>query len=153
MISACAGEQDRPLQRVDGLADRAPDHAGGSFPVTWRKAKQRQAGLRLTAEAACLAVRSLGRLEVSPQTMELTLLVDRLPRRRPVHRLLAALAGEPRLFESVLPIALELHDPRPMREAAAGEGDHLRLAVAPAGERARPLLRAARARTPPRTSQ
>ena len=72
--------------------------------------------------------------------MQLALLVERLPRRRPVHRLLAALPGQLRLGKRVAPLAVELHDPRAMREAAARERDQLRLSVAPAGQRVGPLL-------------
>ena len=81
---------------------------------------------------------------VALQAVELSLLVERLPGRRPVHRLLAAFAGQARLLERVAPRAVELHDPGAMREAPAGEGDHLRLLVAPAGEGIRPFVRAPR---------
>src|SRR5439155_9746894 len=78
------------------------------------------------------------------QAMELTLLVERLSRRRPVHRLLATLARPPRLCHRVRPRTVELHDSGAVREAAAGERDQLRLLLAPPRQGVRPLASAAR---------
>src|SRR6266540_2291279 len=84
-----------------------------------------------------------GRSEVPLEAKELPLLVERLAGRRPVHRLLAAVARQPRLFERVLPGAVQLLDARAMCETSAREGHHLRLLVAPASESVGPLASAA----------
>ena len=55
----------------------------------------------------------------------------------------AALAGPARLVERLGPRTAQLHDLGTMDEAAAGERDQVRLALAPARERGGPLLRAA----------
>jgi hypothetical protein len=50
----------------------------------------------------------------------------------------------PCLLDRVRPRALELHDLGPVHVAAPAERDHVRLALAPVGQRRRPLLRAPR---------
>ena len=112
--------------------------------IALSKPQQREAGLRFAPVPARVAVRGLGGFEVALQAMELPLLVERLPCCRAVHRLLAALARELRLRERVAPLAVELHDSRAMCEAAAAEGDQLRLLLAPTGQGVGPLVGATR---------
>ena len=138
------GKENRPLQGLGRLGERAAERAGGGFRIPLCHPQEREARLRLAAVAACIAVRTLGRRVVAAKAVKLGLLVIRLPCRRPIHRLLASLAGEHRFVERVRPGAVQLLDPCAVGEAAPGERHQLGLGVAPAGERFRPLLRAPR---------
>ena len=90
-----------------------------------REPKLREAGLRLPAEPARLAVRLLGRVELAAQPQELGLaVVARCPPRGSCVSI-EPLARAPRLLERVRPRAAELQDLRAMDEAAAGEGDEI----------------------------
>ena len=72
--------------------------------------------------------------------MHLALQVQRLAGVHRAHRPLAPLARPVRLGQGVPPRAVDLHDLGAMGEAAAAEGHHLGLPLAPARERVGPLL-------------
>ena len=61
---------------------------------------------------------AFGGREVAAQAQELALLVRRLRHRRAVRHRGEAPPCPPRFLERRLPVALELHDLRPVREAA-----------------------------------
>jgi hypothetical protein len=103
--------------------------------------QQREARLRLATELTRFLVRRLGRVRVSLQSVELSLLVERLSGRRSVHRLLTALTSQPRLFQRIAPRPVQLFDSGAMGETPAGEGHHLGLILAPAGQCVRPFTR------------
>ena len=75
--------------------------------------------------------------------MDFALPVTGLTGRRRVLRPGAALLCPPRLLQGLEPGAVQLHDLGAVDEAATGEGNQVGLALAPARERGRPLLRAA----------
>ena len=75
------GQQRRPLERLRRLAYRAADRGGCGAAVALGQAQQRQARLRLEATPARLPVGVLRGVELSPQTMDLTLSVVRLAAR------------------------------------------------------------------------
>ena len=137
-------EGEPPAAGARRLGERAAERAGGGLRFPLCHPQERQARLRLTAVAARIAVRALGRRVVAAKAVKLGLLVVRLPCRGPVHRLLASLARKHRFLERVRPRPVQLLDPRAVSETAAGEGDQLRLRFTPARERLGPLLRAAR---------
>jgi len=76
--------------------------------------------------------------------MDLPPLVAGLARCHWILCLEAALGGPPRLLNRLRPGAVQLHDLGAMHQAAAGEGDQVGLALAPAGKSDSPLLGAAK---------
>ena len=101
--------------------------------------KLREAGLRLPAQIARLAVRLLRFLEPAEQPEHLALTVVREPRHHAQR--IEARARESCCFERVIPGAVELQELGAMDEAAAREGDEIRLPRCPGGQRSRLLPR------------
>ena len=92
---------------------------------------------------ACLAVGNLGLVELPLEAMDLALPVRSMPESPLVQYSLRELLGDPpRFLERVTPGAGERHDLGPMHEAEALVRDHVRLLLAPARQRLRPLARA-----------
>ena len=102
--------------------------------------KLREAGLRLPAQSARLAVGVLRFLEPTEQPEHVALTVVREPRHHAQR--IEARARESCRFECVVPGAVELQELGAMDEAAAREGDEIRLPHCPRGQRSRPLPRA-----------
>src|SRR5918996_1191670 len=137
------GQEVRAPQRLCLLAQCAPNRGCGRGAPALGESEERHARLRLPAEPARLSVRVLRLLELASQTMDLSLAVEGLGGRGPVETLREAFPGAACLLERVPPVPVELHDLRPVHEAAAGEGDEIRLLLAPAGQDRGPLLRPA----------
>ena len=100
--------------------------------------------MRLAAAVARGAVGGLRGGVLPPEAMQLALQVVRLRGRRRVVRQRGALPRAPRLVQRVAPRAVQLHELRAVQAARAGEAHHVRLLLAPAGQRRGPLLRAPR---------
>ena len=136
------GEQARPLERQRRRRLRPADRRHRRLGASLREAQLGESRLRLPAEPARLPVRLLGGGEVALQPEELALAIAGEACRR-IPCLHEAVARSTRLFERIRPRAVQLQDLGPVHEAAAGEGDHLRLLRPPVRERSRPLARAA----------
>ena len=134
------GQESRPVERRRRGRLGASDRRDGCVGAALRQSQLSEPWLRLPPERARLPVRLLGAPEVALQAQELALPVAGEPGGA-IPRLDEALAGAPRLLERGAPRAVELHDLRPVHQAAAGEGDHLRLQRPPVRERPRPLSR------------
>ena len=105
--------------------------------------KQGEPRLRLTALATRLPVGAFRSLEVAAAAMNLSLPVARLAGGRVVQGLPAALLSALCLHKRVRPVSAQLKELRAVDEAAAGEGDQIRLALAPPRQCCGPLLGAA----------
>ena len=126
-------EQRGALERFPSLCARPADRGERGVALPLREPKLREAGLRLPAQSARLAVRLLRCLELAEQPQHLALTVVREPRHH-AHRI-EARACESRLLERVVPGAVQLQDLGAMDEAAAREGDEIRLPCCPRGQR------------------
>jgi hypothetical protein len=133
-------QQCRPVERLARLAERPADRGRGGVPMTLREPQEGVTGLRLPSELDRLAVRGLGGLEVALQAMDLAPAVRRKAERPLVQDSLREARSNPsRLLERVGPRPAESHDLRPVDEAQAPVGDHVRLVLAPAREGRSPL--------------
>src|SRR5262249_20061357 len=81
-------------------------------------------------------------LELAPQAVDLGFLVEGVRLSFLVDRLGATLESALGFFDGVAPCSADLQDFRPVDPTRAAERNELRLPVAPAGERRRPLPRA-----------
>ena len=126
-ISTHGREQPQPAERVRGLGERAADRARGGLAAPLGEPQQGEAGLRLEAAAARVAVGLLGRGELPAHAVDLALAIDRVAGRDRDRA--EALAGAPRLLERHLPVARQLQDLGAVDQADAGVGDHLGLAA------------------------
>jgi hypothetical protein len=120
-----------------------PARRRGRVHLPLGEPQQRQAGLRLPAPPAGLAVGLLGLGELAAQPVELALPVEGAARRRVAGRLGEPLAGPPRLVHGVRPGAVELHDLGAVHLALPAVGDQVRLGRDPVAQRGGPLLRPA----------
>jgi len=138
------GKQRRTHARLRSFVEHPADRGGRGVALPFRQAQQRQAGLRLVPAPTCLPVRLFGRAPLASEPVDLSLPVGGLPGDPFVeHPLCETLAGAPRLLESCVPGALQLHDLGSMHQADAGVGDHVGLLLAPAGQGLGPLAGAA----------
>ena len=139
-ISTAAGSRPRAALRIARPGQRALDRGGGGLGPPLRQAQQGEPGLRLAARVARAQVRGLGAGVVAAQPCDLAFAVRRLGRGARPGRLGGAARGPLRLGERLVPGAVQLEQLGPVHQAPPGEGDHVRLRVAPARERGRPLL-------------
>ena len=135
------GQQSRPLERRDRLAERAAQRGARSPRVALGQPQQRQTRLRLPAAGVGIPVGGLGGGELPLPAQHLGLLIRSLTGSKPVHRPLAALPCPPRLLEGLDPLAMQPQDLRPVCQTAAGEGDEVRLTLPPARQCRRPFVR------------
>ena len=132
------GPRHASLGAVHHPADRRPGRVGLSLD----QAQPCQAGLRLPAPPAGLAVPLLGLRELAAEPVQLGLLVEGGTDRRLSARE-EPLTRTPRRAARARPLAVQLHDLGAMDQAVAAERDQVRLRVAPVGQCRRPLLRPA----------
>ena len=143
-------EQTRALWPLVRFGQRAVDRGGGGPAVALCESQQSEAGLRLAATAARVAVRLLGRRELSAQP------IHRLPAHRPLRRppagcLTAAQRRPARRASSSASSQAPWRHMISARcvQAAPGERHHVRLPLAPARQRRGPLLGATGLARPP----
>ena len=142
MISTYAGSSRTRSSRSVVSAATRRIVAAAALGVVLGQPQQGEPGLRLGPATARVAVGRLGTDELTLEPMQLGLPVERLSGRL-AHRQVRPPARPPCLPQGVAPRAVELHDLGAVDQAAAGEGDHVGLLVAPLGQGRGPLLRAA----------
>ena len=145
-----AGRQEPgPLDRLGRPRHDLVDRGSRRLGPPLREQQQRQARLRLVAEAARIAVGPLGCRQVALEAKDLRLPVGSLAGGdlvRPQHE---ALPRQARLLERSSPVAAELHELGAMDEARARERHHARLLIAPPASAPRSTRSRDAARAPP----
>ena len=120
------------MLRVARPGQRALDRRGGGLGPPLREPQQGQPGLRLAPRMTRAQVRRLRAGVVAAQTCDLAFAVRRLGRGARAGRMGGAARGPLRLGERLVPGPVELEQLGPVHQAPPGEGDHVRLLVAPA---------------------
>ena len=136
------GQQLRPLAGSAVSTDGPADRGRGGVELSLGQPQQGKARLWLPAAPAGLSVRLLGS-DRSRRAADGSRPAGTRPRRPPRRsRPRTALLGSPCLLQCLAPRSVQLHQLGTMGQAAAGERHQVRLALAPARQGGRPLLRA-----------
>src|SRR5207342_2308026 len=131
-------EQPASADAVLRFAQRLPDRGRGAIDLAFRVAQQREPRMWRLPVLAGFAIRVVGRVVLTPQTLKLAAPVER-PADRRVRGFGEALAGALGLVDRVGPVSLQLQDLGPMHQALAAVRHELGLRLAPPTQRCRPL--------------
>jgi hypothetical protein len=136
-------QQLGPPEPLGGHGDDPADRRRGRVGPALSQPQQGQPWLRLQAPAAGLPVGVLRRREVPQGPVELRLLVEGGAGGIAVGTLRESLSCPSSLLGRLRPGPVQVQDLGPVNQALAGEGDQVRLLVAPGRQRGSPFVGAA----------